>query len=209
MSPVHYSSLPVLLGHIPTVRNLLDVGHGLRPLDAVLLHEEPGHELGLGVDLLLHAETALGVGQDLALGLQHLTTHLLLLVLALLDELRGAGLGLLLPPLDGREGGDVDTELATVKVRTVSTVSPSPAELLCAASGGTNKTEEEKRDGVHVSGVTEWRRAGATNIQTVVTNCDRTARFQLTSILVLKRKNILKLLSGSVGPRLISTIRFL
>ena len=96
--------------------DLFDVGDRLVSLDTALLHKELGRQLSLAVGLVLHAEAALCVGNNLALGLHHLGAHVLSLLLALLDELRLAGLALPLHPLERLVGGHVDTELLVVEI---------------------------------------------------------------------------------------------
>ena len=56
------------------------------------------------------------VGHHIAHGLRHVGAHVLPLLLALLDELCGAGLALPLHPLQGLEGGHVHTELLVMEV---------------------------------------------------------------------------------------------
>ena len=112
----------VLLGHVPTLRDLqtstniaglfphtaycdcvtdlFDVRDCLLSLHTALLHKELGCQLSLAVGLLLHAEAALRVGNNLALSLHHLDADILSLLLALLDELSLAGLALHLHPLE-------------------------------------------------------------------------------------------------------------
>ena len=96
--------------------DLFDVWDCLVSLDTALLHKELGSQLSLAVGLVLHAEAALGVGHNLALGLHHLGAHILALLLALLDELRLTGLALHLHPLERLVGGHVDTEFLVVEI---------------------------------------------------------------------------------------------
>ena len=83
----------------------------VRGLLALLLHEELRCEDRLVVLLLLHPETALRVGPHLALGLHHVHTDVLPLLLALLDEDGVALLRLPVLPDDWLVGGHVHTEL--------------------------------------------------------------------------------------------------
>ena len=82
---------------------------------ACFLHKELGGQLGPVERLGHHAHAALGVGDHLAPGLDHVSTHVLLPLAAPLDEHSVTLLILELHPLDRLVGGNVNTELLTTR----------------------------------------------------------------------------------------------